>query len=326
MIQIGNFGVLIVGYARAENVIEIIDLAVSAGIRRIYVTLDAPKKDSEIQRQQESIEKKISEVNKINNDVQILSVRHSSNVGCSANLLAGIDWAFQFEKNLIILEDDCIPSLGFFEFVSSAHIYLVSEPSIWITSGTQVFPAITDKSAMLSKYPVTWGWATTRFKWREIKSALLFEESNLNSFNKPDMGLIERIYWKAGARRSYAGYADVWDIPLAVCFLRNEKFALLPSDSLVTNRGDDKYALNTNIKSSGIGIPTGKFHAIKSSPIRSYELELATRNYHYRIRNIFLITTFLHQVFDSIYFKITRTNRETLISRWKNASIIDHKL
>ena len=326
MIQIGNFGVLIVGYARAKNVIEIIDLAVSAGIRRIYVTLDAPKGDNEIQRKQESIDKKISVMNKTNNDVQIISVRHSSNVGCSANLLAGIDWAFQFEENLIILEDDCIPSLGFFEFVINAHIYLTSEPSIWITSGTQVFPTITDKSALLSKYPVTWGWATTRSKWKEIKSALLFEESNLNSFNKPDIGLIERIYWKAGARRGYAGYADVWDIPLAVCFLRNEKFALLPGDSLVTNTGDDKYALNTNTKSFGIGLPSGKFHAINSAPERSYEIELATRNYHYKIRKIFLITTFLHRVFDFIYFQITRRNRQSLISRWKNASIIDHKL
>jgi len=326
MIQIGNFGVLIVGYARAKNVIEIIDLAISAGIRRIYVTLDAPKRDSEIRGQQESIEKKISEVNKTNGDVQILSVRHSSNVGCSANLLVGIDWAFQFEENLIILEDDCIPSLGFFDFVISAHFYLISDPAIWITSGTQVFSEIADNTAMLSKYPVTWGWATTRAKWREIKSALLFEESNLNSFNKPDIGLIERIYWKAGARRSYAGYADVWDIPLAVCFLRHEKFALLPSDSLVTNRGDDKYALNTNIKSSGIGIPTGKFHEIKSSPTRSYEIELATRNYHYRIRKIFLITTFLHRLIDSIYFKILIRDRQSLISRWKNASIINHNL
>lgn len=321
MIQVRDFGLLIVAFARAKNVSEIIEISLVAGIERIYIALDVSDENSEIQFQRELIENKTSELNEKKTGIQIRVIRRKSNVGCSANLLSGIDWAFEQEKNLIILEDDCIPSLDFFKFMSDAHTYLLRDQGIWITGGTQIFPAIANGKAVLSKYPITWGWGTSKSKWNEIRNALLLEESNLNSFNNPEIGCLENVYWKAGARRSYSGIVDVWDIPLALCFLRNQKYAILPSNSLVFNQGDDKFALNTNVNSSGIRIPIGSYESINSTPRRSLNLESAIRNSHYKIKRIHAITSFLHHLYDLAYLSLSTKKRHSLVHRWESALI-----
>jgi hypothetical protein len=321
VIQVKDFGLLIVAFARAENVNEIIEVSLIAGIERIYIALDVSDENLEIQLQRKLIENKAYKLNEDKVGIQIKVIRRKSNVGCSANLLSGIDWAFEQEKNLMILEDDCIPSLDFFKFISDAHSYLLRDQRIWITGGTQIFPTIAGGKAVLSKYPITWGWATSKSKWNEIRSALIFEESNLNSFSNPEIGLLESVYWKAGARRSYAGIVDVWDIPLALCFLRNQKYAILPSNSLVFNQGDDKFALNTNVKSSGIRVPIGSYESINSTPKRSLELESAIRNSHYRIKRIHAITSFLHHLYDLAYLSLSKNKRYPLVNRWESALI-----
>lgn len=320
MFKIAECGLLIVAYARANNVRDIIETAISTGVKRIYVVLDVSDDNLDIQNQQSLIESFIFEIQKSSN-VSVKLVKRSSNVGCSANILSGIDWAFSFENYLAIIEDDCLPTTDFYSLLVNSRNMLETDPNIWIVGGMQVSPDTAAGQVLLSRYPITWGWATTREKWSQIRNAIIQGEENFSKFNKNDLTLTERLYWRTGARRSYSGIIDAWDIVLALAFLQKNKFCILPPESLIRNVGDDHHALHTNTRSSGIQMETGLWNGSLDGISRSLEYEAWIRSSHYKIRKRHLITNQIRRILD-LLMTLRRVNRKkNLLDGWRQASI-----
>jgi hypothetical protein len=320
MYQMSDCGLLIVAYARAANVKEIIKTATNVGITRIYIALDCSGSNIEIRNLQNDIREFVIQFN-AENKVRISILERSTNVGCSANLLSGIDWAFEFEEYIAIVEDDCLPVDDFYSLVLQSRARIEMDPSIWIVGGTQVVNSDFVNRALLSRYPITWGWATSRTKWIEIRSALINGSKTYMNFVGSGIRRSESLYWRAGARRSYSGFIDAWDIPFALAFIRNNKFCILPSESLVENVGDDSFALHTNPNSSGIRIATGILRDELSTLERSLPYEEWIRKNHYRIRRRYLVTNNIRKFIDlsTKYFK--NLNRKPLIQSWHDAKV-----
>lgn len=320
MFGLVDCGLLIAAYARANNVREIIELALLAGVKRIYVVLDGCDENQGIQDQQLLIENFIYERQK-SHSVSIKLVKRSSNVGCSANILSGIDWAFNFENYLAILEDDCLPTNDFYSLVVNAQNLLETDPNIWIVGGMQVSPIATEGQAILSRYPITWGWATTREKWGQIRNAIFEGEANFSKFNKKDLTLTERLYWRTGARRSYSGIIDAWDIVLALAFIQNNRLCILPPESLIRNVGDDYFALHTNSRSPGIQMETGSWNGCIEGISRSLKYEAWIRGFHYKIRKRHLVTHQIRRLSDFLITLLRLNRNKDLLERWNQATI-----
>lgn len=320
MISPLRFALLIVAYARSENLSKIVDTALRSGIQRIYIVLDVSNTNTKIQAEQKRMEAFVQKFQSESNIFIGLKVR-DHNVGCSANLLSGIDWAFTDEECLAILEDDCIPSSDFFQFTDQALKYLENKEDIWISGGFRVLPHLLLDQTVLTKYPITWGWATTRKKWQEMKEVLVEQERTFSDVNFKGCGKLEKVYWRAGARRSYQGYIDAWDIPLALAFLSKGKSALSPAASLVTNIGDDEFATHTSSKSSGIAQGVGILQKGKLSPISSNFLNHLIASDHFKIRKRHLVTTKLRAMSDPVSSIFGSKKQLPLIVRWEKAKI-----
>ncbi len=315
-----RFALLIVAYARSENLAQIVDTALRSGIQRIYIVLDVSNTNTKIQAEQKQIEAFVQNFQRESDIFIHLKIR-DHNVGCSANLLSGIDWAFTDEECLAILEDDCIPSSDFFEFTDQALKYLEGREDIWISGGFRVLPHLLLDQTVLTKYPITWGWATTRKKWQEMQEVLIEQERTFSNFNFSGCKKLEKVYWRAGARRSYQGYIDAWDIPLALAFLSKSKSALLPAASLVSNVGDDEFATHTSTKSSGIAQGVGAFQKGNFSPRSSNLLNNSIASDHFKIRKRHLFTTKLTALSDLLSSIFGSKRQLPLIVRWKEAKI-----
>jgi hypothetical protein len=319
MSDMASCGLLIVAYARANNVQKIVNVAISSSISRIYIALDVSESDSEVQNQQVEIEKLILEMNKTLS-VSIKILKRSSNIGCSANLLSGIDWAFNFEDYLAIVEDDCLPTQDFFYFVAEARSQLKIHSKIWIVGGTRIAASVTNNQSVLSRYPITWGWATTKENWVEIRAALISGEQSHSSFRISNLTFRECQYWRSGARRSYRGIIDAWDIPLALAFLQNSRYCLLPPESLVENVGDDLFAMHTNNQSSGIRLRTGFWDKSPIKANHSVEYDSWLRTTHFKIRFRHLLTNNIRRFLDLILIRFRKKRLEPLLQRWQNSA------
>jgi hypothetical protein len=312
-----EIAVLIIGYRRKENIKQILEICSDNRVSEIFVALDGAKNNSkpglidnlEIRRIVDSFEK--------NYFGEIKRIYHDSNFGCAASVLSACDWAFGIVENLIILEDDCIPTNDFFKFAKLSLIEMQSNSNIWLSCGTQFAPkSLSSFSWVLSRYALTWGWCTNRKNWAEISLAIKQNMKLKVDYNK-SISIQESIYWNAGSRRAHQGWTDVWDTILVKQMIRNSKLAVLPSTPLVTNKGDDVFATNTIGHSQWLNLKTGFFPDNPGILVVSTIHEEWLRNEFYRISLRHLFTTQFTKLCDFINRK--KILRNNLVQRWNEA-------
>lgn len=254
--------VLIVMYKRFENLNKILQIALSSGVTRFYISVDAVHDENNEIRQSQLLQI-IKEVCQ-GRDVMVQLRLSESNMGCSASVLSACDWIFSHEDFAVILEDDCIPTPDFFKFVLHGYSILKANEETWLLCGTQFAPVqATNNIWMTSKYALIWGWATTREKWQVISN--VFTDFKNVSF-KNLRTLPEIAFWNSGARRASTGWVDAWDTVLVQQMLAKGKTAVLPGMNLVQNVGNDEFATHTKENSKWLNFATQKYQICTTNP------------------------------------------------------------
>lgn len=234
--------VLIIGFRRSKNLVELLNQAKIMGAPQIYVALDGPRNSSDLKETQEC-EFVVKQFERLNPSL-IKSRQSAENLGSAVSVLSACDWIFSIEDFAIVMEDDCRPSSGFFEYVIDAKNILSSNSQAMLICGTQFAPdLVTGSRWSYSSYPLMWGWATSKEKWKLLRGLVLGDFPIVNE----DFCVrkTELIYWREGARRALEGFVDAWDIPLVYGMRRSGLLALLPASNLVVNSGNDEYATHT---------------------------------------------------------------------------------
>ena len=293
--------VLILAYKRHENLAFIVSECTRAGVIRIYIVVDGPA-NPEDKHQVDKVRKVVSDFS-FDAPVELKVQIRTENAGCGASVITACDWFFAQEQLGVILEDDCLPSSGFFNFMAEALPIVAQQPDIWLASGTQFFPEEFPKQEWaLSRYPMHWGWGTSSDKWRESRIAL---EANPPSIRKFISSLRnpELIYWFAGERRAYYGYTDVWDSIYASNMFRLGKLAIVSPRNLVTNVGDDKNATNTRGVQKYTQSKISNYETNETMPTYSLSYDLTIRSQFFGISPRHYVTTLLTFVFDVLFIK-----------------------
>jgi hypothetical protein len=312
--------VLLIAFRRIGSMTTILDRCFEAGVKRIYVTIDLAT-NTEGQNNQESISQLLAKYQ--NKFDAIIIHKRDRHVGCAVSVLTGLDWIFSYETFICILEDDCIPSADFFEFVQESKRLLDSEEDLMLVCGSQFAPeSLTKNHCVQSSLSLTWGWATTRSKWFKIRFHFFQDEKrpknstarhSVLNFLNPSYN-----YWNAGARRAYEGFVDVWDTILVRNLYTHKHYALLPPTSLVSNIGSDTFATHTK-KSEWINLPLGVYETIKIDSKTNTHVEKWLRRHFFKIRWRHLLSTRLTALRDAF----VKSPRKPLLVRWVDNQIID---
>lgn len=304
--------VLIVAYRRSENLKAILDQCVKQEIGTIYVNLDGPRfSDHEVE---------VSQCREVIYDFQRnfsgdLHVSISQrNDGSAVSVLKSCDWIFKSEEFAIILEDDCIPGEGFFDFVEDSKVILSQNDKIFSVSGTQFAPQeITCDVWSLSRYPLFWGWATSRSQWILMRNEL--SKMNLKNDKRMFSSYSEYCFWKSGTRRSLNGFVDAWDLPLLFSLARKDKLHLHPGVNLIRNIGVDVVATHTTKANPWIGRETGNYVASRIPPAVNQNLNKWLYKNFYKISTRHILTTKLTALLDQV--RLNKKLRSPLSERWK---------
>lgn len=296
-VEFNGISALLIAYQRPDNVERILAEVVSAGIKEIFVSLDYPKVPNveSLHRHNKII--KIVQRLSLDSTLRVNLSVFSQNVGCGIAVTTACDWFFNCVRLGIVLEDDCIPTSGFFTYMQFALKQLESKADIYVASGTRLHPCI-EKEAQweLNSFPVFWGWGSSANKWRDLSSQLREPLPPLKKYPKPFS--IRSVYWRAGSRRVREGYVDTWDTVISELFHRLNLRNLSPSKSLIKNVGNDQHA--THEMSYIQNLPTASQIFLKPSeaPLFSpVNNEICGRYlYKYRVRHFF--TTALTRLLD----------------------------
>ncbi|TAG18642.1 MAG: hypothetical protein EAZ32_13200 [Cytophagia bacterium] len=210
--------------------------------KKIYLALDGPRNDEDLIKIN-IIKAMISEI-KWESDIKYLL--RDSNLGSHRAVPSSIDWFFSMEEEGIILEDDCLPDISFFQYCTELLNYYRHNEKIFSISGNNISPiSYVSESYFFSHIPHIWGWATWKRAWNKFDFNLsdfpeLKEKQILSHFfkSKHTQKTLLRFFEKA-----YQG-GNIWDYKWTHSHIYYDGYSIIPSVNLVTNIGFDDRATN----------------------------------------------------------------------------------
>lgn len=302
---------LIITYRRFSHLEKLVDLCLQAGISRIYISSDGSK--NHVDREAVfAVRRELARLCDLHTGKIFVNLR-TQNLGAAVNVLSACDWVFDHEKFVLILEDDCIPSIDFFYFVSDYKDAFISNDDLYLICGSQFAPKnITNNSVSTSVYPMVWGWATSSEKWFTLTTRMRMKDFSKFRFFKITNN--EKTFWRAGARRAFAGYVDAWDIPLVKAVRDLNGKVIAPGSNLISNIGGDEHATHTVAGSKWLNGETEKYIVNDSKLEYNQGLDTWIRRSIYEIGIHHQITTRVTFIIDKL--GINKRKNEPLIPRW----------
>lgn len=203
-------------------------------------------------------------IKRVNWNCEVLTNFSDVNLGCKKRISSGIDWVFENVQEAIILEDDCLPSISFFQFCDEMLEKYREEKSIGMIGGVNFQMPQTNQSSSyyFSKYTHIWGWATWRDRWvnyYDVDLKLWPQIKKSNSL-KSILGRIgEYRFWSKIFDRVHGNKIDTWDYQWLFTNWISCRINILPSINLISNIGfgrDD--ATHTKGISEDADLPRGE--------------------------------------------------------------------
>jgi len=207
---------------------------------RLFVAADGPRMDVEGEKER-SEEVRTLILNGIDWDCEVKTLFRDSNLGCGHAVSGAITWFFQNVEEGIILEDDTLPDISFFNFCETLLKRYRNDEKIKMIGGNnfQNGKWRGDGSYYFSAYSHIWGWASWRRTWNEYDLEL--KELNEAKVSKildkyfPDKKI--KSHWLDVFNQLRDGKFDTWDLQLLYCILQKNGKTIIPNVNLVTNIG-----------------------------------------------------------------------------------------
>lgn len=283
--------VLFLVFNRPDTTKEVFNKIRQAKPLRLYVAGDGPRDNYNDDKD------KIVQVREIATKVdwpcEVKTLFQDVNLGCKKAVSSAISWFFINEEKGIILEDDCVPHLDFFNFCERLLDRYADNEMISAITGDnfQNNRWRGDSSYYYSKYTMCWGWATWRRAWKNYDGDLSFwpNWSKTNSWLEKNPDIVERRYWKRIFDKMISDKIDTWDYPWMASVWFHGGLTVTPNVNLVSNIGFGKEATHTTSKNNKFSkLAVKELSTIKNPKniIRDNEADTWTFNYHYGGKNL----------------------------------------
>lgn len=248
-----NPPVLILGYRRYVELSRIAEVILTSGPCCLFVALDGDEHRGE----EETTALKEFLAGICSPSTNLHFIDRTENVGIAKNLTFGMNAVLDSHESAIVLEDDCLPSHGFYSFMKHSLDVFAGDASVGMISGnsTRILRA-KRRYAESSFYPQTWGWATWRKNWIHFDPRLSrYSESEIDSaIETIQKSPLIRKHWKKRVRHSRED-RNMWDAQWSVYMWMNRWKSVNPSLELVSNIGLDEKATHTKSPSVFLNAP-----------------------------------------------------------------------
>ena len=127
--------VAILTFNRIHTTKKLLELMKIIKPSRMYVIIDAPRKNRDGEVEQVNAVKQLFE-NEINWNCEVKKNYAEENMGTCMRQYTGFSWVFENEEQAIILEDDCIPNIDFFRFCDEMLEKYKNDERVMMVSGS----------------------------------------------------------------------------------------------------------------------------------------------------------------------------------------------
>lgn len=249
-----NTPILFIIFNRPDTTQKVFEIIRQIQPKYLYVAADGPREnihgEAEICQETRNVVLK-----QIDWDCKLVTRLNNNNLGCGKNVSGAITWFFENVEQGIILEDDCVPSLSFFNFCENLLEKYRYNENIFVISGTnQQKKKRGNASYYFSAYGLIWGWASWRRAWEKYSYSLetiddLSIKNRLTFYFKTKR---EKDYWLSIFKIMKYDPIDTWDHQWLFTQWINKGINIIPNVNLIKNIGFDSRATHTKINIEGI--------------------------------------------------------------------------
>ena len=243
--------VVLIFYNRPNFTKKVVEQIIKANPPKVYAISDGPKTSKEINlvNQTRDLVEKSFDMSHIG----IEKIYSNTNLGLEKRICSGLDYVFQLEEKAIILEDDCVPEISFFQFCQEMLTKYETEEKVSHISGSRYVDVNNseNKSYYFSKYPLEWGWATWKSEWMRYDSKMSdWQEVSKDSTLRKKYDTKKTYkYWHWIFKNCYNGSINSWAYKWFYRNIVDGKLSIIPKYNLINNIGMGSNSTNTKLKS-----------------------------------------------------------------------------
>ncbi len=234
--------VLLIAFNRPDTTQKVFNAIKNAKPKKLYFAVDAPRDGHPQDKQNVANVKEI--IKQVDWECEVQKRFAKKNQGCGPGPYNAISWVFETEDCAIILEDDCVPALPFFNYCDELLERYKNDTRIWIISGNQSHEEAVKSphSYFFVRYCVSSGWATWKRCWNEMdlhmsKYPLIVDQDLYKAAFRTDK---ESVFFQNKFGRVYQDQkliSHIWDAQWGFTITSNGGLSIVPNKNLVSNIG-----------------------------------------------------------------------------------------
>lgn len=279
--------ILLIAFNRPDTTQQVFDRIRDIKPTKLYITLDAPRKNQQNDVESCAQVKKI--VENITWDCEVKRLYATENLGFSKRIKSALDWFYEHVEQGIILEDDCLPSLSFFNYCAVLLEKHKDNADIQLITGSNFCdqPISKNKDYFIADFGYIWGWAS----WRRVIKNIQWQadytlseiENKLNSVYK-DKEYVN--HFNAIIKANYKK-RDCWDVEFFVYNLMENKKSIFPNVNLISNIGNSGTHYNNSenklLNTKTFEIDFEKFNTDNFASLTKSELNKTIKQFNEKV-------------------------------------------
>jgi len=244
--------VAIIMFDRADLVSRVLDRVIESHPPKLYLIGDGPKNTEESKTRVEQARHAAYTKTKSLYDTDVTYIYSDTNLNIGNNLPDGVTKAFETCDRLIILEDDLLPDLTFFQFMDTMFKYYADDPRVWAFSGRTYYSFIIPFGQSYMFRVLGWlnGWGITKENWSKYDKHLkLWGDEKYQQRCKERFSTDEWNAFHSAIDRTYKGEIITWDYQALVYGTIYGQWTITSCCNLVQDMGhryDGTYTRNPN--------------------------------------------------------------------------------
>jgi hypothetical protein len=247
--------ILVLGFNRPDYTQQVFDRLKTLQPKQLFVAVDGPRSNKRGEREKTRAVQEIF-LTQMDWDCDLKTLFRTENFGCRDAVSGAISWFFEQVPEGIILEDDCVPHLSFFQFCAELLDYYREDERVMHIGGYRPpdIPVSSTFSYSFSKQALVWGWATWAEKWNNKMDLNLtglpqyIKNKSIDNYIKDANAqyyIIDK--WQETFEKRNSSWAYAWVFSIA----DNKGVSIIPNINLISNIGFGAEATNTKEDTQG---------------------------------------------------------------------------
>lgn len=242
--------ILLIIFNRPDLSTQVLNRIREVHPRQLFIAGDAPRREFPTDINLCKLSRNL--VSQVDWECNILTLFQKTNLGCKKGPEAAINWFFENVDEGIILEEDCLPDITFFNYCAELLEYYRYKEEVMMIGGNnyQFGRKRTPYSYYFSVFGHIWGWATWRRAWIHDDARLItWPEVRGTNWIKQFMLTEEGAKkYTQNLDSVFNGELETWDYVWSYSRWRQNGLSIVPEHNLVTNIGIDNRGIHTKKK------------------------------------------------------------------------------